>query len=299
VNKIGLHRYGVAVSLWILILIATGSMVTTEGGALAIPDWPLAFGSLFPSGHLNGAVWVGLIHRYMAAVAFFLAIGLVLVAYRTSRQRAVQNLAGLTLLLLAAQVALGGAIVFWGAPDWAGFIHAGLAQLTLLAAAAVAFLSWPGMESHPGYVHDYGWPSLRALALWTPVLVFGQIVLGALARHHILGLIPHMVGAMIVGGLVLLFALFTLTQCPNHEGLRVLATAVLLVLAGQVVLGLMTYMGGAASEGQATASLWAVGMAAAHVAGGGVLLVFSSLLALQIRRCVLPKLAATGVEAAS
>lgn len=298
-NKIGLHRYGVAVSLWILVLIAAGSMITTEGAALAIPDWPLAFGSVFPSGHLNGAVWVGLIHRYMAAAAVFLAIGLVLVAYRTSRQRAVQNLAGLTLLLLAAQVALGGAIVFWGAPDWAGFIHAGLAQLTLLAAAAVAFLSRPGMESHPGYVHDYGWPSLRTLALWTPVLVFGQIVLGAMARHHILGLIPHMVGAMIVGGLVLLFALFTLTQCPNHEGLRVLATAVLLVLAGQVVLGLMTYMGGAASEGQATASLWAVGMAAAHVAGGGVLLVFSSLLALQIRRCVLPKLAATGVEAAS
>jgi heme A synthase len=299
VNKIGLHRYGVAVSLWILILIAAGSMITTEGAALAIPDWPLAFGSLFPSGHLTGAVWVGLIHRYMAVVALVLAIGLVLAAYRTSRQRTVQNLAGLTLLLLAAQVALGGALVFWGAPDWTGFIHAGLAQVTLLSAAAVAFLSWPGMETHPGYVHDYGWPSLRTLALWTPALVFGQIVLGAMYRHHILGLIPHMVGAMIVGGLVLLFGLFTLTQCPNHEGLRVLATAVLLVLACQVVLGLMTYMGGAASEGQATASLWAVAMAAAHVAGGGVLLVFSSLLAIQIRRCVLPKLAAAGVEAAS
>lgn len=298
-NKIGLHCYGVAVSLWILILIAAGSMITTEGAALAIPDWPLAFGSLFPSGHLTGAVWVGLIHRYLAAGALVLAIGFVLVAYRTSRQRPVQTLAGLTLLLLAAQIVLGGAIVYWGAPDLAGLIHAVLAQLTLLAAAAVAFLSWPGIEAHPNYVHDYGWPSLRTLALWTPVLVFGQILLGAMYRHHILSLIPHIVGAMIVGGLVLLFALFTLTQCPNHEGLRGLATAVLLVLACQVVLGLMTYMGGAASEGQSTASLWAVLMAAAHIAGGGVLLVFCSLLALQIRRSVLPKLAATEVEAAS
>ena len=298
-NKIGLHRYAVAVSLWILILVAAGSMITTEGAALAIPDWPLAFGSVFPSRHLTGAVWVALIHRYMAAAALVLAVGLVFLAYRTSRQRGVPKLAGLTLLLLAAQAVLGGVVVFMGAPDWAGLIHAGLAQLTLLSAASVAFLSWPGMEAHPGYVHDYGWPSLRTLALWTPALVFAQIMLGAMARHHVLSLIPHMVGAMIVGGLVLLFGLFTLTQCPNHEGLRVLATAVLLVLACQVILGVMTYMGGAARYGQAAASLWAVGMAAAHVAGGGVLLVFSSLLALQIRRCVLPKLAATGVEAAS
>jgi heme A synthase len=190
-------------------------------------------------------------------------------------------------------------MVFWGAPDWTGLVHAGLAQITLVAAAAVAFLSWPGMDVHPGYVHDYGWPSLRTLALWTPVLVFVQIMLGAMARHHILSLIPHMVGAMVIGGLVLLFALFTLTQCPNHQGLRTLATTVLLALAAQVVLGVMTYVGGAASEGQSTASLWAVFTAAAHVACGGILLVFCSLLAFQIRRYVLPKPAAIEVETAS
>lgn len=298
-NKIGLHRYAVAVSLWILILIAVGSMITTEGAAQAIPDWPLAFGSLFPSGHLTEAVWVSLIHRYLAAAALLLAVGLMLLAYRASRQAAVRKLAGLTLLLLTAEIVLGAVVAFWSAPDWAGLAHAGLAQLTLLAAGAMAFLSWPGMETHPGYVHDYGWPSLRTLALWTPVLVFIQILLGAMYRHHILGLIPHIVGAMVIGGLVLLFALFTLTQCPNHEGLRGLATAVLLVLACQVGLGVMTYMSGAANEGQSAASLWEVFTAAAHGAIGGVLLVFCSLLALQIRRCVLPKLAATGVEAAS
>jgi heme A synthase len=299
VNKIGLHRYAVAVSLWILILVGAGSTITTEGAALAIPDWPFAFGSVFPSGHLTGQVWVSLIHRYLAAAALVLAIGLVSLAYRGGWQGAVRKLATLSLLLLAAQIMVGGALVLWSAPDLAGLVHAALAQLTLLAAAAVAFLSWPATDAHPGYVHDYGWPSLRTLALWTPVLVFGQIMLGAMYRHHFLSLIPHMVGAMVVGGLVLLFALFTLTQCPNHEGLRTLATAVLLVLAAQVVLGVMTYMGGAASEGQSTASLWAVLVAAAHVAVGGVLLVFCSLLALQIRRCVLPKLAATGVEASS
>lgn len=298
-NKIGLHRYAVAVSLWILVLVAAGSMITTEGAALAIPDWPLAFGSVFPSGHLTGPVWASLIHRYLAAIALVLAIGLVLVAYRYGRHAAVRKFAGVTLLLMAAQSVLGGAIVLLGAPDWAGLVHAGLAQLTLVAAAAVAFLSWPAVETQSGYVHDYGWPSLRSLALWTPALVFGQIMLGAMYRHHLLSLIPHIVGALVVGGVVLLFALFTLTQCPNHEGLRGLATAVLLVLAFQVVLGLMTYMSGAASEGQSAASLWAVFMAAAHVAVGGVLLVFCCLLGLQIRRCVLPKLAATGVEAAS
>jgi hypothetical protein len=124
-------------------------------------------------------------------------------------------------------------------------------------------------------------------------------MLGAMARHHVLSLIPHMVGAMVIGGLVLLFALFALTQCSNHEGLRTLATAVLLVLAFQVVLGLMTYMSGAASEGQPAVSLWALFTAAAHVACGGVLLVFCSFLAFQIRRYVLPKPAAIEVETAS
>jgi heme A synthase len=275
-------------------------MVTTEGASRSIPDWPLAFGSLFPAQIHAPGVLIALVHRYIAAAALILVAGLLILAYRTDRRASVRKVAATAFLLIVIQALLGGADVLMGGTGWLGVAHAGLAQFSLLAAAAVAFVAWPSNGVQPAHVHDYGWPSLRTLAIWTPILVFVQIMLGALYRHHIVGLIPHIVGAMIVGVLVLLFSLFTLTQFPTHDALRNLATAVLLVLVCQLVLGVITYISGAANEDQGPPTLWAALVTAGHVAGGGVLLVFCSLLAVQVRRCVMPKLAqTTGVQAAS
>jgi heme A synthase len=289
VKKLGLHRFAVAVSLWVLILVAGGSVVTTEGAARAIPDWPLAFGRLFPESH-NSLVLLALVHRYLAVIGFMLVIALAAAVFRTTHAAGIRRMAVASVLLMLLQVVLGGFDVLTNAADWIGVAHALVAQLQLLPLAAVALLSRPGLDNSDR-VQDYGWPSLRTLALWTPSLVFVQIALGALYRHHVIGLVPHIAGAMFFGGAVLLFALFGFTQFPQHSSLRALSIWVLLTLAVQIALGVTTYAIGAANEGQAVPSLASSLIVATHVAVAGVLLVSCSLLAAQVRRCVLPKLA--------
>ncbi|OYV64687.1 MAG: hypothetical protein B7Z72_12945, partial [Gemmatimonadetes bacterium 21-71-4] len=43
-----LHRYALLVAVATGILIFVGGLVTSTGSALAVPDWPLSFGTLFP-----------------------------------------------------------------------------------------------------------------------------------------------------------------------------------------------------------------------------------------------------------
>ena len=44
-----LHRYAVFVFLWTILLFVFGALVTSNGAALSVPDWPKSFGTWFPS----------------------------------------------------------------------------------------------------------------------------------------------------------------------------------------------------------------------------------------------------------
>jgi heme A synthase len=297
VNNVGLHRYAVVVALCVLAVVALGSLATTEGVSLSARNLPLALGKLIPTEPLADGVLLVMIHRTAALVGLVLTAGLTIWVFRIGADRALRRLALAAFLLLITEAVLGGVTVISGAREWVGLVHACVAQICFLSVGVIAFLTGPRSWMEGPTVYDYGWPSLRIIAFWTPLLVFFQIMLGALYRHHILGLVPHVVSAMIVTGIVLMFGLFTLTQVPKHEVVRTLATAVLLAMFVQLMLGFITYMSGAGD--QATAPRWTALVTAGHVAGGGVLFGFCSILAIQVRRCVLPKLApVTSVEAA-
>ena len=52
---------------------------------------------------------------------------------------------------------------------------------------------------------------------------------------------PHVLGAIVIGTLLLIFAVFVLVQFPKHNALRHSAWAVVLTLV-QVLLGLVAYL---------------------------------------------------------
>ena len=43
-----MHRYAVLVACATWVLIYVGGLVTSTGSGLAVPDWPLSFGQVFP-----------------------------------------------------------------------------------------------------------------------------------------------------------------------------------------------------------------------------------------------------------
>ena len=45
-----LHYFAIVVAIAVVLLITSGSIVTTIGAGLAVPDWPLSFGSVNPDG---------------------------------------------------------------------------------------------------------------------------------------------------------------------------------------------------------------------------------------------------------
>lgn len=303
-NHIGLHRVALAAGIWLLLLIAAGAAVTTEKAGLAIPGWPLVFGSVWPTQHPGASaasVNLAFVHRLMAALALPLVAVLAVWAWTANASLSIRAVTASALALVVAQILLGGAEVLLQQPQFVSVLHACLAQLCLALVCCAALLTSYEWKRPPRRVHDYGWPSLRTLAIWTPALVFIQILLGALFRHHVWSVVPHILGAMFVSGVVLLFGLFVLTQFPDHEPLRKGALAILMTMVVQVLLGVFTYVSGSgAGESAIPPGLLSAGVIVAHVVTGGILFVSSLVLAMQVRRNVLPRLVpAETMQAAS
>src|SRR5262245_41519941 len=66
------HRYALAVVAATVLLLVAGGLVTSTGSGLAVPDWPLSFGQVFPK--MEGGVLFEHGHRMVAST-----IGLMIV----------------------------------------------------------------------------------------------------------------------------------------------------------------------------------------------------------------------------
>src|SRR5256712_9531097 len=70
----GLHRFAVLTAGATLVLIFVGALVTSTGSGLAVPDWPLSFGQVFPPMVGGGLFEHG--HRLVAALVGLLTVAL-------------------------------------------------------------------------------------------------------------------------------------------------------------------------------------------------------------------------------
>src|SRR2546428_9438471 len=70
----GIHRLAVATAASTFVLLFLGGLVTSTGSALAVPDWPLSFGQVFPT--MVGGVLFEHGHRLAASTVGALTLGL-------------------------------------------------------------------------------------------------------------------------------------------------------------------------------------------------------------------------------
>jgi cytochrome c oxidase assembly protein subunit 15 len=264
-----------------LFLVVAGASVTSKEAGLSVPDWPLSYGQVIPQ--MTGGVLFETGHRLIAQVVGILTIILAVWISRVEKRAWMRRLGWLALGGVVAQGLLGGATVLLLQPAPISIAHACLAQLFFSVTVAIAVFTSRNWQQGPEPVDDYGRPSLRSLAILTPVLVLVQIGLGAGFRHRAFGLMPHVIGAMIVPLAILLVGMFVQHQFPKHRALRPAATALLVITMSQVLLGLAAYL---ARINAAEYPLAMVLTTVAHVATGGLTLAASVVLAIQIRRNV-------------
>jgi len=165
-------------------------------------------------------------------------------------------------------------------------LHSCLAQFLFAGAAALVVATSPGWSREPQFIPDYGWPSLRSLSVSLPVLVALQIALGAAFRHRILGLMPHVIGAMLISMFILIVGSFVLQQCKDHKTLSGAGRGMMATTFLQIFLGLAVFTVRSMPK-QETSAILAI--ATAHVVTGAALLAACVVLGMHIRRNVVPK----------
>ena len=268
-----LHRLAILLAVCTLLLIIDGAMVSP--GTQPTPAATSA-------------------HRDAATAVSLLALGVVLwLIFKDPRPRA-RLLGWLTLAIAVLQDSVGHAAVLSALPVTAGISHALMAPLFFAAVVAIAVVTSGAWFRGAELVFDYGWPSMRSLAILTPVLVLLQIFLGAAFRQKALTLLPHVLGAMFVALVILLESIFVLQQFPAHRALRPAAKTLLGVAFGQVFLGIAALIMKSMAEDTEPAVIFTV---AAHVTGGAVTLATTIVLSILIRRNVQPRVEEEDLEA--
>jgi cytochrome c oxidase assembly protein subunit 15 len=322
----GLHRFAVFTSLWTAFLIFAGGLVTSTDSGLAVPDWPLSYGMLFPP--MVGGIFYEHGHRMVAAFVGLLTVILALWIWRRETRRWIRRLAAAALCAVVAQGALGGITVLFFLPTPVSVSHALLAQTFFCIVVSLALFTSPAWKRGlPVAGVRNGYPSLPWLAALTTGAVYLQLLLGALMRHTDSGLaipdfplafgrlIPpfessriaihfaHRLGALLVAACIGWMLVRVASGYRRHP--RLMGPAVLLagLVIAQITLGAFSVWSGVALNEQMSYYEQplmnpVVIITTLHVATGAVILAVSLLLTLQAFAMVAPPEALSGAEPA-
>ncbi len=293
--QVWLHRYSILLSVATLFLIIAGAAVTSNEAGLSVPDWPLSYGKVMPE--MKDGVFYEHGHRMVATTVGFLTTVLALWMGFAEKRWAMKKLGFLALFMVILQGVLGGLTVLYQLPKSVSIAHACLAQLFFSLTVVFTLLLSREWFNGPEPVVDQGFPSFRSLAIAVPILVLAQLALGAAFRHKAAGVIPHIVGAIVVAAAILYEAISILTQYPKHRILNRAAFTMIGVISAQLLLGIAAYLTRSEAAESRLISPALVLATVAHTAVGALALASTIYTAVQVHRHVQP--AAARVAAAA
>jgi len=180
-----LRHYSKWTCLSTLILIYAGAMVKSTGSGLAVPDWPLSYGMLFPP--MVGGVFYEHTHRMVAAAVGIFTLILTVWLWMDEPRRWVRFLGLFALGAVILQGFLGGITVLYFLPTPVSVFHGILAQIFFILTIVIAY-SLSRERNNRLYVRsEIRSPFLRLILGWI-MIIFVQLVLGAVMRHTESGL---------------------------------------------------------------------------------------------------------------
>ena len=288
------HRLCWILSLATLVLLGAGAMVTSTGSSLAVPDWPLAYGQLFPP--MVGGILYEHGHRLIASTVGLITIGVAAWLWWVEPRPWVRWLGVSALGIVIVQGVLGGITVLYLLPKPISISHAMLAQGFFLLTVLLVQVTAADWETQVQRGRHVAGGTLSVLAPLNFVALIGVLFLGALVRHFDAGLaipdfplaygrlIPplsafpilihflHRVGALVVLVLVGVTVWQVLRHHPGVGKLRRPALLMAALLAFQIALG--------------AGVIWthrAPTITSLHLVNGALLIATAGVLALRVR----------------
>jgi cytochrome c oxidase assembly protein subunit 15 len=233
------HRFAIFVVCWTILLLIAGALVTSNEAALSVPDWPLSYGTLTPP--MVGGIRYEHSHRVIAAVLGVLSIVLAVWVWAKDERRWLRWFSVIAVAGIAAQGILGGEVVRQLLHYWLPVAHACFAQIVFAALLSIAVFTSRWWISDQPQVEDTGSPSIHSLAIANAAVIYLQVILGAGFRHKEIPVWPHMVGALIVLGMVIWLA--AVLRRRFEKSAAISKTRILLhaILGTQLLLGLGAY----------------------------------------------------------
>ena len=258
---------------WVFVLVMLGAFTTSIGAGMVFQDWPLSNGSLDPAGWLhNVAMFAEHSHRLRAGLMSVITILLAAGLWRLEARAWLRRLGWFAVALVLVQAVVGGLRVLldhdvatmvdtsWG--RLFAMLHACLAQIfvcTLFAIAAALSRSW--MEDSSRRPGGFG-AGLRRLGVACCALLVAQLAIAAVMRHSFAGLaIPtfpltpegrlvpahwdfrvginfaHRTMALILTLALAWYAVRVWRAAATSRGQKALAAVMVLLVAGQILLG--------------------------------------------------------------
>ena len=279
-----LHRYAAVTSVATFFLLVAGALVTSNDAGLAVPDWPLSYGSLFPP--MIGGIFYEHGHRVVASFVGILTVGLAIWLWRADARPWVRRLGWLALAAVIAQGLLGALTVKFLLPPPVSVAHASLAQIFYCITVALVIFTGRWWQSEVPAVEDTGSPRLKTLALAAVAATFLQLILGAAYRHNASGIVPHLIGAAVVLLLAILAGRAVRLRFPEARPLRRAAAMLHAVVGTQLILGALAWWSRLSSQGMQQTPDSTIWLTAIHTVFGAVVLAGTVVLALVAHRVV-------------
>lgn len=282
------HAFAVFTACAALVVITAGALVTSNDAGLSVPDWPTSFGYLVKIPHFVGGVRYEWSHRMVAGTLVTLTLTIALWTLRVEKRRWIRWLAVGAFCTVIVQAVLGGLTVLLFQPPAVSTAHATVAQTFFCIAVAIAlFTGRKWVEEQPRVEFDSRRPSLSTLTLLSIFVLYVQLILGGMFRHHGMSWWPHVLNAVIVAFVLAWTAIRAISLYSHIEAVRWPAIIMISLLIAQLCLGFTTFLTRVAwGKDSAQPELPMVASTVAHVAVGALLLATTVVLAIQVWRQV-------------
>jgi cytochrome c oxidase assembly protein subunit 15 len=269
-------------------LVVAGGLVTSRDAGLAVPDWPLSFGTV------NPPQWYAIEnvrtehgHRLIAGSVALATLALGWLILRRETRVSVRRLGIAAMAGVLFQAALGGLRVLHLSIDLA-MVHACVGQIfftLVVCLAAITSPHWITTDASEGSQPD---TSALRLTWGLAALVVSQLLLGIVLRHQGAAARPLTANLIFFVHAMVAFGIYAaamqlrtvLSECGHYLQSR--ATLLVRLILAQLALGVITFALTEAMTYERQATLLESWIPTLHVAIGASILGLTSTLLLHV-----------------
>ena len=285
-NIRGVHNFAIATACSTILLLVAGALVTSNDAADSVPDWPLAYGRIIPP--LIGGIRYEFAHRVVAGLVAILTVVLAVWISFSKLRSSARRWGWIAFALVVAQAFLGAARVKLGHAAVIATIHATVAQIFFITLVSLTMFTSDWWQRDLPQLDDTGSPKLRSLSVWLTAVILVQLVLGAGFRHGAFGILPHLIGFLVVTFMVIWTARIANKRFGHIGDIRRWVVMLHATFGTQVILGFLAYWAVSQARLVTQPVLLYTVIEVAHVVMGALVLASSVLLALACNRLIRP-----------